>query len=152
MKPYFDTLIRYNDWANKRLFVVLPQVCDSEPRTLQLFSHVIMVERLWLDRINQRVEPLPLWNPIPLPQLIRLINASTQDWLALVAGLQESEFDRMIPYVNSQGVAYENSIRDILTQTINHSTHHRGQIVQLIRQQGMTPPLVDYIAYARQET
>ena len=110
-----------------------------------------MAELLWLDRVNGIVRALPLWDPLPLPELLRLVNQSTYDWLSYVGECDASQLERQVAYVNTKGVAYQNSVHEIATHVVNHGSHHRGQIVQLIRKTGITPPLVDFIAYARNE-
>lgn len=149
MREYFINLFHYNEWANKQVFVRLPEVIDSEPSILLLFSHVVMVERLWLGRIEQSNETFPIWEPIPLPELIRHVNLSAKSWGDFLASLTEEQFKRQVSYVNTKGVAYQNSILEIATQTAHHGTHHRGQIVSSIRRLGVEPPVLDYIAYLR---
>jgi uncharacterized damage-inducible protein DinB len=149
MRDYFINLFHYNEWANKQVFVKLPEVIDRDPSILLLFSHVVMVERLWLGRILRSDEKFPVWEPIPLPELIRHVNLSAQNWGEFLASLTDDQLKRQIPYVNTQGVAYQNSITEIVTQTVHHGTHHRGQIVSAIRRLGIEPPVLDYIAYLR---
>lgn len=151
MKQYFLTLFHYNDWANKRLFIALPDVVDAQPRTLMLFTHLVMVEKLWLSRLRCTGETFALWTPLPLAELIRHVHESTYQWRTYLEGLIDTDFERLVSYVNSKGMHWDNTVRDILAHTINHSTHHRGQIVSLIRAQGLTPPAVDYIVFARKE-
>ncbi len=149
MRDYFINLFHYNEWANKQVFVNLPDVIDRDPSILLLFSHVVMVERLWLGRIQQSDERFPIWEPIPLPDLIRHVNLSAQNWGEFLASLTEEQFKRPVSYVNTKEMAYENSILEIATQTAHHGTHHRGQIVSAIRRLGIEPPVLDYIAYLR---
>ncbi len=151
MREYLIRLFQYNDWANRRIFAAIPGVADKDPQIVILLSHVVMAELLWLDRVNGIVRPLPLWDPIPLPELLRLINRSTDDWLTYLGDCDASRLERQVAYVNTKGVAYQNSVREIATHLVNHGSHHRGQIMQLIRKTGTTPPLVDFIAYARNE-
>lgn len=151
MKQYFLILLQYNDWANRRLFVALPDVVDAEPRALVLFSHLIMVERLWLARLQRSGETFQLWTPLPLSDLIHRVHENAAQWRAYLEGLMDADFEKLVSYVNSKGIAWENSVRDIVTHAINHSTHHRGQVVSLIRAHGLTPPAVDYIVFARKE-
>lgn len=58
-------------------------------------------------------------------------------------------FPRLIRYRNSNGEQFDNSIADILTHVINHSSYHRGQIFKMLRQKGEEPINTDYITYAR---
>ncbi len=149
-----DYLIRrfhYNDWANARQLRVLPQVIESQPKVLAIMTHTIMTQRLWLHRVTGRGEKPALWEPVPVPELIRLSSDSTTDWIRYLGSLTDEEMDRLIAYHNFKGIPYQNSIRDISAHVISHSSHHRGQVNLLIRMAGLEPPLVDYIAFARHE-
>lgn len=151
MKDHFLNLFRYNEWANKRLFVKLPEVVDQDPTILLLFSHLVMAEKVWLSRARGTDESYKIWEPIPLPELIRHINQSAQQWTDFIQGVTDRQFREQISYLNLKGVPFQNTLEEIVTHTVNHSTHHRGQIVMRIRQQGHTPPALDYIAFARNE-
>lgn len=149
-----DYLIRrfhYNDWANARQLRVLPQVIAAQPKALPIMTHIVMTQRLWLHRITGHSEKPALWDPLPVPELIRLSSDSTTDWIRYLGSLTDDEMDRLIAYHNFKGIPYQNSIRDISAHVISHSSHHRGQVNLLIRIAGLEPPLVDYIAFARHE-
>ena len=55
----------------------------------------------------------------------------------------------MVHYTNTNGQAFDNSVRDILFNVINHSTYHRGQIAREFREYGPEPLVTDYIFYKR---
>jgi uncharacterized damage-inducible protein DinB len=59
--------------------------------------------------------------------------------------------DQVIVYKNTSGTEFKSTIAEIATQVINHGTHHRAQIGQLLKQVGIDalPPL-DFIFYIRQ--
>lgn len=63
--------------------------------------------------------------------------------------LKEHALDKKILYRTSQGVQYENRIDEILFHLFNHSTYHRGQVVTLLKKEGFTPPVTDYIMLKR---
>jgi uncharacterized damage-inducible protein DinB len=54
-----------------------------------------------------------------------------------------------IKYEDSEGKHFTRSLQDILFHIINHSTHHRGQILMDFRANGIEPPKQDYIYYKR---
>jgi uncharacterized damage-inducible protein DinB len=74
---------------------------------------------------------------------------STTNWLNYLNQHRMDTFEEMIFYKNSSGNKYENTIREIITHVINHSTYHRGQIAMELRSLGVDPPQTDYIAYCR---
>ena len=46
----------------------------------------------------------------------------------------------VVVYRNSRGERFERSLHDVLDHVANHGTHHRGQIVLLLRQAGSQLP------------
>jgi uncharacterized damage-inducible protein DinB len=151
MTDYLIRLFHYNDWANARQLSVLPQVIESRPKSHKIMTHIVMTQRLWLIRITGIGEKPELWEPVAVPELIRLSSGSTTDWIRYLGSLGDDDLDRLISYHNFKGIPYQNTVRDIAAHVVNHSSHHRGQVNLLIREAGLKPPLVDYIAFARHE-
>jgi uncharacterized damage-inducible protein DinB len=110
-----------------------------------------MVEKLWLGRISRSRQAPALWDAIPLPELWHCLNESAQLWLDYLQKADADELERSVAYVNTKGVAYQNRVAEIAIHLVNHGSHHRGQILLLIRKLGISPPLIDFIAYARNE-
>ena len=48
------------------------------------------------------------------------------------------------------GKQYESPVWQIVLHVVNHATLHRGQVVAMLRQLGMTPPGTDLIYYYRE--
>lgn len=63
--------------------------------------------------------------------------------------VNECKMDDLIFYKNSKGNQFNNSIQQILFHVVNHFTHHRGQIISDLRQNGIDPIITDYIFYKR---
>ena len=57
--------------------------------------------------------------------------------------------DQTVPYRNSAGRDFRNSVRDIVIHVTMHGSYHRGQIARLVRASGGEPPYTDYIQYRR---
>jgi uncharacterized damage-inducible protein DinB len=57
------------------------------------------------------------------------------------------DLNETITYKNSKGNLYEGTVRDILFHITNHFTHHKGQLISDLRQQGIEPLVTDYIFY-----
>ena len=58
-------------------------------------------------------------------------------------------FEKRVVYENSEGRTFSNEIKDILFHVVNHSTHHRGQIMMVLRDSGVPPEPLDYVHYKR---
>lgn len=63
--------------------------------------------------------------------------------------IDEYKLNKVISYSNSTGKEFNNSIQQILFHVANHFSHHKGQIISDLRQNGITPLLTDYIFYKR---
>ena len=71
-------------------------------------------------------------------QLDFFLNKATEESLA-----------EKISYQNTQGQTFMTSIRDILLHVHTHSSYHRGQIANILRELGEVPVNTDYITYVR---
>ncbi len=123
---------------------------ESLPRPLLLFSHLLRAERVWLGRM-QRTEDaaLPLWETDTLVVCRARVEANTALFEGVISSLTPVGSLRRVGYTNSQGTPYRTAVCDILSHVFNHSTHHRGQIVLLVREAGQVPAPLDLIAYLR---
>ena len=59
------------------------------------------------------------------------------------------DFDKRIDYENTEGRLFTNTLQDILFHIINHSTHHRSQILMDFRSNDLEPVPLDFIFYKR---
>lgn len=149
MKEYFIKLFRYNEWANNQVLEAFMQPMENDEEVTRLFSHVVSVQKLWLDRIQNNNIIFEFWNNYSIEGCIKISKESSSAWLKYLEGLTEGDFSKMIAYVNSKGEHYENTIEDILAHVINHSTYHRAQIAFLLRRADVVPPVTDYVFYRR---
>ena len=150
MKEYFRELLRYNDWANQRVLITFEEHNITDDRLLSLFSHLLTAQIIWLNRIKGiPTSPFPIWEQYKLRELRTMTMESSTNWINYLEEHQMSTFEEMIFYKNSAGRKYETTIKDIISQVINHSTYHRGQIAGALRERGIDPPGPDYITYVR---
>lgn len=149
MKEYFIKLFRYNEWANNQVLEAFLQPMDNQEEVTRLFSHIISVQKLWLDRILNNKIIFEFWNNYSLEGCIKISKESSSEWLKYLETLSEDGFSEKISYVNSKGEHYQNTIEDILAHVINHSTYHRAQIAMLLRKAEAVPPVTDYVFYRR---
>lgn len=150
MKKHFLDLLRYNDWANQRILITLEEHEVNDDKILALFSHIISAQIIWLNRIKDLpTTPFPLWEQYKLKELRAMAMESSTNWINYLMGHQLETFEEMIFYKNSLGKSYENTIREIITHMVNHSTYHRGQIAALLRGLNINPAPTDYILYCR---
>ncbi|HEX2865780.1 MAG TPA: DinB family protein [Ignavibacteriales bacterium] len=149
MKEYFIKLFRYNEWANNQVLEAFMQPLENSDEVTRLFSHIISVQKLWLDRIRNNKIIFEFWNNDSIEGCIKISKESSSDWLKFLEALTEEGFSEKISYVNSKGEHYQNTVEDILSHVINHSTYHRAQIAMLLRKADAVPPVTDYVFYRR---
>ncbi len=151
MRDHFVKLFKYNDWANRRICDAIARVSSPDSKALAILNHLVLVQRLWLDRIQGVNVTYHLWDPAPLSEIMELSEFSTRDWLQFLAVISPEGWNRRVSYVNVRGLTFVNSLEEVVTQVINHSTHHRAQVSSMIRQAGQQPPVLDFISFARNE-
>ena len=142
-------MYKHLDWANKRILEYLQTVeCDNES-VIRLFSHILLAEQVWHARINGEDSSFPVWGDEDLAACAKLVKWNEERYSALLKDLSDADLERVIPYKNSQGKDYVNSIGDILTHVALHGQHHRGQINQRLRATGLKPVNIDFISMVR---
>lgn len=60
---------------------------------------------------------------------------------------QEEDLGRAITVEHPQSGKLDTSLCEMIQHVVNHGTYHRGNITAMIRQQGLTSVMNDYIVY-----
>lgn len=151
IKQYIIDTFRYNDHANKLALKKVAKIKDKA-ECVKLFSHLINSMNKWLARIENSpgYEKLDWWKPVyKFDELDAKWDECLGKWLMFIESKTEDELHATAswygPYGRESRMHMSAAIKDIAIQLCYHSIHHVGQIQYLIRQQGVTPPFVDYI-------
>ena len=56
----------YDLWANQEVLNSIRTAAGGRDRSLQLMSHILAAERLWLERLEQKPQSLPVWPQLQL--------------------------------------------------------------------------------------
>jgi uncharacterized damage-inducible protein DinB len=150
MKAYFTQLFNYDHHTNHLLLASII-AADSPPEPVKSMAHVLGAQQVWLSRCtgDPSIGNI-VWPDWQVNQLSQIIDDNHQAWVNYLNTLSEINFERIISYKTSRGAPYENKLVDILTHVINHGTHHRAQMGQLLKFGGAeTLPPTDYILYVR---
>ncbi|MDG1571326.1 DinB family protein [Robiginitalea sp. M366] len=149
MKAFFQQLFDYNFYANKQLMEVHSGAGAVPEGFTSLFSHVLNAHHIWNARIAEEPPRYDAWFEQDPAGWADLHYENQRNSFEILT--QATHFDRRISYENSEGRQFSNSLQDILFHMINHGTHHRAQILALLRGAGIQPPVLDYIHYKRAE-
>jgi uncharacterized damage-inducible protein DinB len=145
---YFGRQFAYDEWANREVLSVLRGAGETSARSLQLMAHVLSAERLWLERLTEREQSLPVWPQLSLEhceQQASQLGCLWSDYLDAKPDLSQA-----VSYKNSKGEPWTSTVQDILTHVVMHSAYHRGQIASQMRASGQTPASTDFIHCVRQ--
>jgi uncharacterized damage-inducible protein DinB len=149
---YLRRQFTYDSWANSEVLAGLKNEAPLPPlvRPLQLLAHIVAAERLWFERIQRQPQSLAVWPNFTLAQCEEQIVKLAQLWDDFLTQLSPGTLTNQVPYTNSKGESWTNTVQDILTHVLFHSAYHRGQIAILVRASGHTPAYTDFIHPVRQ--
>ena len=150
MKAHFIRFFTFNNWANKAVTDFISTNDIRDERVLLLASHLAHAQRNWYFRVTGQQNDVQLWTLEQPSSIAMQLSENGALWLTHLNELHDVDFHAKLAYKNMAGDTYIDNIADVLTHLVNHSTYHRGQIMQLIRGLGMTPPGTDFIIFARQ--
>lgn len=143
---YFRQLAAHDEWANRMLIEALRKMAAPPPRALEVISHIQGTQWTWLSRMDNSIVPTKVWPGMSLDDCEREVPRLHRAWEEFFAS---ADLDATYPYSNTKGEHFESSIRDTLSHVFLHGHYHRGQIVMLIRQNGVEPPYIDFIEAVR---
>lgn len=150
LADYMRQQFAYDAWANQEVLASIRASGRENPRPLQLMSHILAAERVWLERLKQVPQSVPVW---PEPNLAHCEAEAAElkklwfDYLDLITA---GDISQTISYKNSKGEAWTSAIGDVLSHVVMHSAYHRGQIASHMRASGQTPVNTDFIHAVRQ--
>lgn len=136
----------YNRWANQRLLKAAGELSAEElDRDLGgsfssirgVLRHLLWGERGWLQywREGSFGPDLAATDFPDLPSIAASWKSHDDEKAAIVRELTDAKLRAPCP-VDDDSYVLGELIQNILT----HSTHHRGQVVHMLRQLGRTPP------------
>ncbi|HYM02819.1 MAG TPA: DinB family protein [Stellaceae bacterium] len=158
--PYTALLARYNAWANERLYEACAGLSDGEYRVKRrsffgsihaTLNHILVGDRLWMSRIERAPLAYAL-NQILFEDFAELRTARrAQDaaFIRLVDGLPADRLDQPLDYANTKGERFATPLRLVIGHIVNHQTHHRGQVHDMLSQTPVPPPELDLIFFVR---
>ncbi|QNK64190.1 damage-inducible protein DinB [Pedobacter sp. PAMC26386] len=144
MITFFKEIFEYNHQMNQMLIGTLIENEEkASEKAFQLLCHIVNVHMIWNSRIlNESLAGTLGIHPIK--ELQKLDTTNYQNTLSII---QKSDLSNILEYSDMKGNSHRDLIRDILFQSINHSTYHRAQIATECRQTEIEPLITDYIFY-----
>jgi uncharacterized damage-inducible protein DinB len=140
----------YNAWANREVLETISAAGGESARSLQLMSHILAAERVWLERLRQVPQSVPVWPEPDLANCEAERSKLEREWHEYLELATAGDLLQTISYKSTKGEAWTSAILDVLTHVIMHSAYHRGQIASHMRSIGQVPAYTDFIHAVRQ--
>ena len=147
MEEFFNELFDYNFFCNKQLIEACSDLKEVPKESIRLFSHILNAHQIWNARINGLESNFGVWDEHPLKTWEEIHYENQRNTFEIITNTDD--YETRIDYQNIEGRLFTNTIQDMLFHIINHSTHHRAQILADFRANGLEPVSLDYVFYKR---
>jgi uncharacterized damage-inducible protein DinB len=161
--PEIRHLFAYTEWANDLVLTAAEQpssehllrdVQISHRSILGTLTHMAGAEWIWLERWHGNSPTGPdvwtAWTPEHCKDLQQL----RARWQTIIEKrrkyldhLTDTELPQELAFKRINGESYALPLVQQMQHVVNHATLHRGQVVGMIRQLGITPPATDLLFY-----
>ncbi|MBA4185294.1 MAG: hypothetical protein H0X49_14985 [Acidobacteria bacterium] len=146
---YLRELFAYNDWANRRIVAALKS--SSGEKTRKILAHLLITEKEYFERLYGKDSTgFDFWQNLSLEDCGNLAKENAENYECILKRFDDEGLGQIANYKTSEGVAYQNTFRELLTHVLFHSATHRGNIILKMREENYTPPKIDYIIYLRE--
>jgi len=166
-QPDIRHLFDYTEWANKLALGAAAELSDEDLRRdvgishRSIFGtllHMAGAEWIWLERWHgnspKGKEAWSLWTADSCADL-ETLNQRWRDVVdrraQFISEVDEPRLSAELSFKLLSGDSNSMRLVDQMQHVVNHATLHRGQVVGMIRQLGITPPATDLLFYLRRE-
>ena len=152
--------LKYNDWADERLLAAAEGLSDDKlDRPFDIgrgslrrtMLHIVVTEEVWTERWKGHAET-PWPDEEERADMATMRERLKRTWEkrdAFLATVGNDKLSRDVVYRDSLGTLYQAPLGDMMLQLCIHSTHHRAQVVNMLRRLGNEPPELDYMYWKR---
>ncbi len=147
MKAFFLDKFEYTHHCNQLVIDVIYKYPETYIENISLLaSHTLTAHHIWNQRVYGVAPLLSVWQLLKITNLYDINNENFEQTKEIIQNKNGKEY---INYTNSKDQNFTNTAEEILFHIINHSTYHRGQLINLLKNKGLEPIVTDYIFYKR---
>jgi len=110
LTDYLRRQFAYDEWANCEVLAAIRASGRASRRTLELMAHVFSAELLWLERLKQKPQSIPIWPNLDLQQCEAQAADLSRLWREYLGPMAARDLSRSISYKNSKGEAWTSTI------------------------------------------
>lgn len=152
----------FNTWANQRLLGACATLSDARLRADRgayfksiwgTLNHILLVDMLYLDRLQGRASHFKRLDETVCLDFLELRGLQTEQdrlYTAYVDTLTPAALDRDVRFrtLLADAQMWTVPMRLYLSNLFQHQAHHRGQVHNLLSQEGLDPPPLGFVEYA----
>ncbi len=163
MKKLLEQYAAYNFWANQRMADIINDLTDEQlkkeivssfPSIYETGLHLWSTENIWWQRLKM-MEPQVWQSTVFTGSVLELTSnliSQSKQWKEWVDVATEAALQHEFIYKNSKKDQFKQPAAEMLHHLFNHQTYHRGQLVTMFRQVGISQiPNTDLIAFLRKK-
>ena len=146
--PMLKTLFAQKTWANAELYDCMAKVDaaqHAEPlhTAMRSLNHIHVVDRIFRAHLRGEPHGYDKTNTDATPALgeLHFAAAETDAWFeSYLAGLDAGALSESLPFRFTDGDAGRMSREEMLFHVLTHGAYHRGNVGQVLKGIGVTPP------------
>ena len=153
----------YHIWANAALLrgiESLPEEIQLAPRSASFPSfyktvlHLLDAESIWWQRLKlqERIERPSDTFSGSFSELSTALQRQDKQWQDWLQAASENMLQHEFIYRNLKKQRFKQPVYQMLMHLFNHGTYHRGQLVTMLREAGVTKiPPTDFMVWSRRK-
>lgn len=151
----------FNAWATQRIFDAVEKLTpeqfimdmkSSHKSIHGTLTHYVAAEKMWLSRFAGKPDA-KMFSPADLPTLAEVKaqwEKNGYESAKFLGTMTDKKLQETFNMTNARGETVPVIYWQALQHIVDHSTFHRGQIVSMMRQQGVQPPATGLIGFYRE--
>ncbi|UJH68874.1 DinB family protein [Allomuricauda sp. SCSIO 65647] len=147
MKALFNQLFDYNFYCNRKLIEECAAMKKVPEKSATLFNHILNTHHIWNHRLLKKPHEFGVWQEHSMTDWQDIHYDNQRTSFEIITNTED--FEKRVEYETTEGRTFANDLKDILFHIVNHSTHHRGQMLMDFRANNIEPKALDYIFYRR---
>ena len=160
MKELLTQYAAFNLWANQKMtdaIMLLPEekinaeIISSFPSLFKTVLHLLDGESIWWQRLKlqEHIERPSETFTGSFEELQKKLLQQSSLFSEWVSNANEPQLQHVFAFVREKE-QYKMQVCNMLLHLFNHNSYHRGQLVTMLRQSGVTKiPSTDFAAYLR---
>ncbi len=164
MKQLLQQYAAYNLWANKIITeriaelsfdIIQKEMNSSFSSIFKTIIHLMDVESIWWQRLKlqEHIEWPGKNFAGTFQDLSKELLFLSKQWSDWVQNTNDANLNHVFAYQNSKKEYFKQPVYEALLHLFNHQSYHRGQIITMLRQNGIDKiPATDFIVFSRSKS